>query len=200
MGAQDCIVCTKKQRIRRTRLAKLRLAGEVGKVSPSLKTFGFQRWRRGRDSNPGAALWAATRLPSARFRPLSHLSIVWADPANNNLCLAARLAVISLRSPTDITPRSGVKKNGEGGIRTHESLATLPLFESGPVNHLGTSPASYHFSAQLAAPSLDSLGAAKRINGGGIRDSTPPDSLQSARQSRTGGAYVPPSLMYCCAL
>ena len=29
---------------------------------------------------------------------------------------------------------------GEGGIRTHESLTALPLFESGPVNHLGTSP------------------------------------------------------------
>jgi hypothetical protein len=31
---------------------------------------------------------------------------------------------------------------GEGGIRTHESLAALPVFETGPFNRSGTSPDS----------------------------------------------------------
>jgi hypothetical protein len=29
---------------------------------------------------------------------------------------------------------------GEGGIRTHERLAPLPVFETGPFNRSGTSP------------------------------------------------------------
>jgi hypothetical protein len=30
---------------------------------------------------------------------------------------------------------------GEGGIRTHDTLARIPVFETGPFNHSGTSPA-----------------------------------------------------------
>ena len=29
---------------------------------------------------------------------------------------------------------------GEGGIRTHETFARLPVFKTGPFNHSGTSP------------------------------------------------------------
>ena len=29
---------------------------------------------------------------------------------------------------------------GEGGIRTHEGVAPLPVFKTGPFNHSGTSP------------------------------------------------------------
>ena len=29
---------------------------------------------------------------------------------------------------------------GESGIRTHETLARLPVFKTGPLNHSGTSP------------------------------------------------------------
>ena len=29
---------------------------------------------------------------------------------------------------------------GEGGIRTHDTLARIPVFETGPFNHSGTSP------------------------------------------------------------
>ena len=32
------------------------------------------------------------------------------------------------------------RSGGEGGIRTHEGLAALPVFETGPFNHSGTSP------------------------------------------------------------
>ena len=31
---------------------------------------------------------------------------------------------------------------GEGGIRTHDTLARIPVFETGPFNHSGTSPKS----------------------------------------------------------
>ena len=34
---------------------------------------------------------------------------------------------------------------GEGGIRTLEGLAPLPLFESGTFNHSATSPTSFLF-------------------------------------------------------
>ena len=29
---------------------------------------------------------------------------------------------------------------GEGGIRTHDTLARIPVFETGPFNRSGTSP------------------------------------------------------------
>ena len=32
---------------------------------------------------------------------------------------------------------------GEGGIRTHDTLARIPVFETGPFNHSGTSPISH---------------------------------------------------------
>ena len=64
-------------------------------------------------------MWAATRLPSVLFQPLRHLSIVKGPPASG---------IASIFS------------GGEGGIRTHESLAALPLFESGRINHSRTSP------------------------------------------------------------
>src|ERR1051325_1194062 len=34
----------------------------------------------------------------------------------------------------------GVSNDGRGGIRTHERLAPLPVFETGPFNHSGTLP------------------------------------------------------------
>ena len=30
--------------------------------------------------------------------------------------------------------------NGEDGIRTHDRIASIPVFETGPFNHSGTSP------------------------------------------------------------
>ena len=30
--------------------------------------------------------------------------------------------------------------NGEDGIRTHDRIAPIPVFETGPFNHSGTSP------------------------------------------------------------
>ncbi len=36
--------------------------------------------------------------------------------------------------------------NGEGGIRTHGTLACTPVFETGPIGHSGTSPAGRHYS------------------------------------------------------
>ena len=38
-----------------------------------------------------------------------------------------------------IDPR-GMGFGGEGGIRTHDTLARIPVFETGPFNHSGTSP------------------------------------------------------------
>ena len=32
------------------------------------------------------------------------------------------------------------ESGGVGGIRTHETLARLPVFKTGPFNHSGTSP------------------------------------------------------------
>ena len=40
--------------------------------------------RRGWDSNPGAALWAAARFPAVLLRPLGHLSIVVVSSIPNN--------------------------------------------------------------------------------------------------------------------
>jgi hypothetical protein len=38
---------------------------------------------------------------------------------------------------------------GEGGIRTHESLAALPVFETGPFNRSGTSPIAAIVSGEM---------------------------------------------------
>ena len=78
-----------------------------------------EKRRRGRDSNPGATLWAATRLPSVLFQPLRHLSIVNGSP---------------------IPGTASILSGGEGGIRTHESLSALPVFGTGRINHSRTSP------------------------------------------------------------
>ena len=43
--------------------------------SPTGTGCGAKLTRRGRDSNPGATLWAATRSPGVPIQPLSHLSI-----------------------------------------------------------------------------------------------------------------------------
>ena len=112
--------------------------------------------RRGRVSNPGATFWAATRFPSVLFQPLRHLSprllgngSVYQKPLTSraqknrtnrslSLCFANGQNLL-LRSPTGVS-RAGAKQNGEGGIRTHEGLSTLPLFESGSFNHSDTSP------------------------------------------------------------
>ena len=42
---------------------------------------------------------------------------------------------LSLRNP-----RQSVTFGGEGGIRTHDTLARIPVFETGPFNRSGTSP------------------------------------------------------------
>ncbi len=36
-------------------------------------------------------------------------------------------------------------RGGEGGIRTHDTLARIPVFETGPFNHSGTSPEEREF-------------------------------------------------------
>ncbi len=37
-------------------------------------------------------------------------------------------------------PRQSLTTGGEGGIRTHDTLARIPVFETGPFNRSGTSP------------------------------------------------------------
>jgi hypothetical protein len=36
--------------------------------------------------------------------------------------------------------RGGFKNGGEGGIRTHDPLARMPVFKTGAINHSATSP------------------------------------------------------------
>ena len=43
------------------------------------------------------------------------------------------------RLPAQFSSREW-KTGGEGGIRTHDTLARIPVFETGPFNHSGTSP------------------------------------------------------------
>ena len=47
-------------------------------------------------------------------------------------------------------PRQHLTFGGGGGIRTHEGLAALPVFETGTFNHSATPPQWRHFS-RLAA-------------------------------------------------
>ena len=39
---------------------------------------------------------------------------------------------------------------GEGGIRTHDTLARIPVFETGPFNHSGTSPTGLFYQTTYA--------------------------------------------------
>lgn len=38
---------------------------------------------------------------------------------------------------------------GEGGIRTHDTLARIPVFETGPFNRSGTSPEAHILTDKL---------------------------------------------------
>src|SRR6185437_14333702 len=53
-------------------------------------------------------------------------------------------------TPTDLSVGSstGPNFNGQGGIRTHETVAGLPVFETGPFSHSGTCP-NYQTSRRL---------------------------------------------------
>ncbi len=48
----------------------------------------------------------------------------------------------------------GTLAGGEGGIRTHDTLARIPVFETGTFNHSATSPgpAFYHFPGDRSSP------------------------------------------------
>ena len=81
--------------------------------------------RRGRDSNSRDPC-ESTRFPSVPIQPLSHLSL----KVGQRVLFTLNFQLYTFHC----------FYGGEGEIRTLEGLATLPLFESGPVNHLGTSP------------------------------------------------------------
>src|SRR5262245_23923703 len=65
-----------------------------------------------------------------------------------SIARARRTSFFGVRSRTPLARagnrklhlENGIATGGEGGIRTHGTVTRTPDFESGPVNHLGTSP------------------------------------------------------------
>src|SRR4051812_29465240 len=64
------------------------------------------------------------------------------------------------------------RRNGEGGIRTHGTVARTPVFETGPFDHSGTSPAGELYEVRRRkdcrrSGPTGSLDVQKRSVGGG---------------------------------
>ncbi len=83
-------------------------------------------------TQPGSPLWAL--VPSGLPAGMSYRGFF--QELAGGLCI--RLAIIE---------GNGELISGEGGIRTPGTLAGTPVFETGPINHSGTSP--YNFSLLL---------------------------------------------------
>ncbi len=79
--------------------------------------------RTGRDSNPRVS-FPTTRFPGVRLKPLGHLSMV----------TRAREGHLPPLRP------SAVIRYGQGGIRTHDTVSGMPVFETGSFNHSDTCP------------------------------------------------------------
>src|SRR5690606_3403610 len=80
-------------------------------------------------------------------RPSGPLATLAVQPRAARLSNPVVLAVGSNPASSDPTIRKGATRapflivsGGEGGIRTHGTLARTPDFESGPFDHSGTSP------------------------------------------------------------
>src|SRR5687768_10016947 len=91
------------------------------------------RSRTGRDSNPRVSC-PTTRFPGVRLKPLGHLSLN---------CSEKREARSEKRSKT--TERASrfpllACFHGQGGIRTHDTVTGIPVFETGSFSHSDTCP------------------------------------------------------------
>ncbi len=91
--------------------------------------------RMGRDSNPRGLLHP-TRFPGVRLKPLGH-------PSNKNGSSAAAQAAVS--ETHDHVEQS----SGQGGIRTLDTVAGMPVFETGAFNRSATCPCRSHESNRL---------------------------------------------------
>ena len=79
-------------------------------------------WRREWDSNPRSPC-DDTRFPVAPNRPLWHLSVKVRTGAHGTLTCTAP------------------QQSGEGGIRTHDEVAPILVFETSALSRSATSPA-----------------------------------------------------------
>src|SRR5258705_5004647 len=57
----------------------------------------------------------------------------------------------------DVLGLLGMGLGGEGGIRTHDTLARIPVFETGTFNRSATSPKRAFYQRRRSASRLDSL-------------------------------------------
>ena len=98
--------------------------------------------------------------------------------------LAARLVASqrSVRHPL-LFPLTG-KSNGEGGVRTHEGLTALPLFESGAFNQLS------HLSKTHCGAALHSCSGYHRGSRGMPRTVSARSANSSWRSARSASAII----------
>ncbi len=122
----------------------------------STSLLGEEGWRRGWDSNPRYGL-THTRFPSVLLKPLGHLSrCILFKPS-----MSPQHDIVTIVTPVHFHRKSChfqcplwvlevsaanlrhfSKCGGEGGIRTHGTGKGTPVFETGPIDHSGTSPRS----------------------------------------------------------
>ncbi len=107
---------------------KTRLAGERNPVRSMTLRTGRREPRTERDSNPRYA-FTYTRFPGVRLQPLGHLSNCKSQLQNH-------------RQKTKPPSRcvTAARKNGQGEIRTLDTLAGMPVFETGAFNRSATCP------------------------------------------------------------
>ena len=77
-------------------------------------------------------------LANRCLQPLGHLSQA------RSARLVARLGSFKLLRAAERVNRSGGDADGQGGIRTHETLAGPPVFKTGSFNHSDTCPFTWN--------------------------------------------------------
>ena len=108
---------------------KTPLAGKRNPVRGMTLRTGRRESRTERDSNPRYA-FTYTRFPGVRLQPLGHLS----KTGTSILTSTDKKTKPPSRCVT------AARKNGQGEIRTLDTLAGMPVFETGAFNRSATCP------------------------------------------------------------